>query len=173
MTGLGFWDWLSDLAVFSLHSPIFLQFLNCLGLHLWTLLILLLLSVVSNWEHWERSVSSEHRIGWGGTFLCPTQLTHPVCVLTQLLSYSQPTCWEEEGKRVGNRESLGASLNVLGFFLPQLCCVHFVVHKQPQSSCVICTVLATNSKHSTKGAVVKKVSSVPARSSMDRKLCPS
>lgn len=169
--GFGFWDCLSDLAVFPLHSPFFLQFLNCLDLDPWTLL--LLLSLVSNWEHWERSVSSEHRIGWDGTSLWPTQLTHPVCVLTQLLSYPQATCWGEEGSRVGNRESLGASSNIKCPFFSLAFCVYFVVHKQPQPCCVICTVLATNSKHSTKGAVVKKVNSVPARSSMDRKLSPS
>lgn len=164
--GFGFWDWLSDLVVFPLHSPIFPQFLNCLGLDPWALL--LLLSLVSSWEHWERAVSSEHSIGWDGKSLWPSQLTCPVCVLTQLLSYSQPTCWGEEGKTLGRLHKMPFFLFFPAFLCPlhcsetattMLCCLHSSSHKLKA--------------HHTIQAVVKKVNSVPARSTMDRKLCPS
>lgn len=168
----GFWDWLSDLVFFPLHSPIFLQFLNSLGFDPGTLLHLL--SLVSNWEHWVKAVSSDHSIGWDGASLWPPQLTCPVCVPTQLLSYSQPTTWGDQGKRVGNREKtlllqkMLFSLSTWLFLCP--------LHCSETATTVLCYLHGFSHQLKTQNtiqAAVKKVNSVPARSSMDRKLCPS
>lgn len=111
----GFRGWLSDLALFPLHPPIFLQFLKSFGLDPQTLLHLLFL--VSSWEHWERAVSSEHWMGWNIPLA-----NSPVLSVSSLSFFLTPSLLvgERRGRECGIEKAL--VLHKMPFFPPALLC---------------------------------------------------